>query len=94
MSIYKSILVQKNKIWNSTMVKSVHSESDKWMTVGEATQYIGVSKASLYTYMSDGRLPFYYIKGSKQRRIKKSDLDALLVRGKPEDVEKLEDSDG
>ena len=62
--------------------------SERWMSVSEATKYIGVSRATLYIYMSDGRLPFYYIRGSNQRRIKHSDLDALLVRGGPEDVKR------
>lgn len=73
------------------MERPARTESDRWMTVADAMHYIGVSKATLYTYMSDGRLPFYYIRGSNQRRIKQSDVDALLVRAKPEAMEKLGD---
>ncbi len=61
-------------------------DPDRWMTPAEAAKYLGISRTSLYTYMGDGRLPFYYIRGSNQRRIKKSDLDALLVPGNPEDL--------
>lgn len=63
------------------------SEHDRWLSLTEAAKYLDVSKGTLYIYMNDGRLPFYYIKGSNQRRIKKSDLDALLVPGKPGDPE-------
>lgn len=62
------------------------AELDRWMSLTEAAKYLDVSKGTLYTYMNDGRLPFYYIKGSNQRRIKKSDMDALLVPGKPGDL--------
>lgn len=62
------------------------SEHDRWMSIAEAGKYLGVSRGTLYTYMNDERLPFYYIKGTNQRRIKKSDMDALLVPGKPGDA--------
>lgn len=57
-----------------------------WLTVPEAQEYLKVSKATLYNLMKDGRLPFYYIVGTRQRRIKRSDLDALLQPGNPEDL--------
>lgn len=69
------------------------SGRDRWLSINDAAEFIGVSRATLYTYMSDGRLPFYYIKGSNQRRIRQSDLDALLIRGKPEDPAKSDESD-
>jgi excisionase family DNA binding protein len=69
------------------------SGNDHWLSINDAAKYIGVSRATLYTYMSDGRLPFYYIKGSNQRRIKQSDLDALLIPGKPEELEGFEELD-
>ena len=62
------------------------TKQDRWMTVAESMAYIGVSKATIYSYMADGRLPFFYIKGSNQRRLKRSDLDAMLVPGRPEDI--------
>lgn len=60
-------------------------ECDRWMSIAETMKYLGVSRATLYTYMNDGRLRFYYIKGTNQRRIKKSDIDALLIPGDPND---------
>jgi len=60
-------------------------QGSRWLSVTEACAYLSVSKGTLYTYMKDGRLPFYYLAGTRQRRVKQNDLDALLVRGKPED---------
>jgi excisionase family DNA binding protein len=60
-----------------------------WYTVARACKYLDVSRATLYVYMADGRLPFYQFKGtasndgSTRRRFKRSDLDALLEPGNP-----------
>ena len=67
------------------------SQNIQWLTVTEACEYLRVSKGTLYTYMKDDRLPFYYLAGTRQRRVKKEDLDALLMRGKPEDAESDDD---
>lgn len=58
--------------------------------VSEACSYLRVSKATLYSYMKDGRLPFYYLAGTRQRRLRKSDLDALLIPGSSEEDESEE----
>lgn len=58
-----------------------HSDDIVWMTTTEAQEYLRISKTTLYECMHDGRLPFYYIKGTRQRRIKKSDLDGLMTIG-------------
>ena len=60
---------------------------DVWFDIPGALEYLKISKSTLYECMKDGRMPYYYIKGTRQRRLKKSDLDALLVMGKPEDVD-------
>lgn len=57
----------------------------KWLSVTEACEYLSVSKTTLYTYMQEGRLPFYYLAGSRTRRLKLSDLDALLELGNAND---------
>ncbi len=62
-----------------------HQNGDRWLSVMDACDYLSVSKGTLYTYMKDGRLPFYYLAGTRQRRVKQADLDSLLVRGNPED---------
>lgn len=58
-----------------------------WLTVPEAQTYLKVSKPTIYNLMRDGRLPFYYIVGTRQRRVKQTDLDALFRLGRPEDLD-------
>lgn len=58
----------------------------RWYTVAEASDYLRVTPATLYNYMKSGRLPFYYLAGTRQRRIKQSDLDALFEPGNPADL--------
>lgn len=69
-------------------MSSLHNRA--WLSVSEACDYIGVSKVTLYAYMKDKRLPYYYLAGTRQRRVKKADLDALLVPGNPDEVEQEE----
>lgn len=66
---------------------------DRWIDVDEASRYLSVSRATLYNYMRDGRLPYYYLAGTRHRRVRKRDLDALLELGKPGDVDEAEDND-
>jgi excisionase family DNA binding protein len=62
-----------------------------WLTVPEASDYLKVSKATIYNLMKDGRLPFFYIAGTRQRRVKRDDLNGLLEPGHPSDLDTLED---
>ena len=55
-----------------------------WLTPAEAQDYLRISKTTLYACMKDGRLPYYYIKRTRQRRIKKQDLDSLMIVGDPD----------
>lgn len=64
--------------------KSEH-ETMVWMTVEEASTYLRVTANTLYNYMKDGRLPYFYLAGTRHRRVKRSDVERLLVPGKPED---------
>ena len=69
---------------------SEQTEELVWLTIPEAQEYLRISKTTLYECMKDGRLPFFYVKGTRQRRVKRADLDNLLVRGTPEDVDEDE----
>lgn len=62
----------------------------EWLTIPEALEYLRVSKSTLYECMSDGRVPFYYVKGTRQRRLKKRDIDNLMVRGVPGEADEDE----
>lgn len=66
-------------------------ENTHWYTVTEACEYLRVSKTTLYDYMKTERLPFYYLAGTRHRRIKKRDLDALLEPGSPTDSTEMEE---
>ena len=71
---------------------SEHSDEIIWMTPSEAQTYLRISKTTLYDCMKDGRLPFYYVKGTRQRRLKKSDLDGLMTASDNEE-ETLSEND-
>jgi excisionase family DNA binding protein len=62
-------------------------EGTVWLTAPEAQDYLKVSKTTLYNLMKDGRLPFFYIAGTRQRRVRRHDLDALLQPGNPDELE-------
>lgn len=61
-------------------------EAVHWYTVAEACAYLRVSKTTLYDYMNSGRLKFYNLAGTRTRRFRQSDLDALLEPGSPAEV--------
>lgn len=71
---------------------SADDENTKWYTVADACEYLNVSNSTLYTYMKDRRLPFFYLAGTRQRRLRKRDLDALLEPGNPDDLDPLDAS--
>jgi excisionase family DNA binding protein len=60
----------------------------EWLTTEEAAAYLKVSRKTLFNYMRDGRLPWYSIPAGRGRRIQREDLDKLLQRGRPNDVER------
>ena len=62
-------------------------EGTVWLTSPEAQDYLKVSKATLYNLMKDGRLPFFYISGTRQRRVRRNDLDSLLQPGNPDELD-------
>jgi excisionase family DNA binding protein len=55
-------------------------DEDRYLTPREAARYLGVSRQSLYDYIKRHALPYYPLPGSRGRRFKKADLDALLKR--------------
>jgi excisionase family DNA binding protein len=52
-----------------------------WLTPNQAAAYLKVNRRTLYGLMASGRLPYYQMPGSGRRRIRREDLDALLVPG-------------
>jgi excisionase family DNA binding protein len=58
--------------------KPVVPEEDVWINIGQAAGRIGVTPKSIYNWINDGSLPAVRI-GRNVIRIRKSDVDALLV---------------
>ncbi|MEZ4682054.1 MAG: excisionase family DNA-binding protein [Caldilineaceae bacterium] len=54
---------------------------DEWMTIQDATAYTKIKRGTLYQLMKDNILPWYRVTGTSQRRLKRSDLDKLMVPG-------------
>lgn len=50
-----------------------------WLTLPQAIAYLQVSRRTVYRLMDEGRLPFFRISGTRQRRFQKSDLDKLMI---------------
>src|SRR5437870_4902279 len=56
-------------------------DSQEWMTVAEAMAYLRVSRATLYRLSADGRLRYFTVGSSQDRRFRRRDLDAALIPG-------------
>ena len=59
-------------------VKNNQNERQDWFTPAEAAKYLRVSRQTIYNYMDGGLLPYYELVSGGGRRIRRSDLDALL----------------
>jgi len=53
----------------------------EWLTIDEACAYLKTNRRTLYRLMETGKLPYYQIADGGRRRIKREDIDALLVPG-------------
>ncbi len=62
----------------SNDVKKVQGTPQEWYTPSEAARYLRVTRQTIYNYMDGGLLPYYELKSGSGRRIRRSDLDALL----------------
>lgn len=60
------------------------TEPQQWMTVAEAMAYLRVSRVTLYRLMGEGRLAFFTIHGERGRRLRRVDLDNVLLPGSPQ----------
>ena len=52
-----------------------------WLTIPEAADYIRVTRQTIYNLINEGRLPYFEIPGVRGKRIKREDLDKLLIPG-------------
>ncbi len=56
-------------------------------SVQEAAEFLGISKSTIYRYISDGRLSAYRLGQKRLIRIKRQDLDKLLIPINPSEGE-------
>jgi excisionase family DNA binding protein len=56
----------------------MESKKDRLAKVGEAAEHLGLSRAKLYQMMEAGELT--YVKIGRNRRIRWSELEALVTR--------------
>lgn len=59
--------------------------ADELLSPAQAAAVIGVSVDSIRRYANDGRLPSQRTPG-KQRRFRRSDVEALLLPSEPETI--------
>lgn len=52
---------------------------DEWLTIPQAIQYAKISRTKIYEYMRNQSLKYYLLKDTDSRRVRKSDLDALMI---------------
>ena len=56
--------------------------ASEWLTLGGASDYLGVAKGTLRRWADEGRVPAFYTPGG-HRRFRRPDLDAFLERFGP-----------
>ncbi len=52
--------------------------TQEWYTPAEAAEYLRVTRQTIYNYMDEGLLPYRELPSGRGRRIRRTDLDALL----------------
>jgi excisionase family DNA binding protein len=72
------------------VAKEKVQEPQTWFNVQEASDYLRISRPSLYELIKKGVLPSYTIKGLKGRRFRREDLDALMI---PDETYDFDDED-
>ncbi len=58
--------------------KELYVVEKDWLNVKEASEYLQVSRETIYSLMERGLLPYSEVQGVRGRRIRREDLDALL----------------
>lgn len=57
----------------------MQDQISKPITIGEAADYLGTTTRSIRNYIARGHLPAARIKGSNMIRIRRADVERLLV---------------
>lgn len=59
-------------------VEDKGGSAKEWLNPKEASEYLSISRTTLYKLMDSGQLRYYSIRGVQRRRIRKADLDRLF----------------
>lgn len=51
---------------------------DPYMSVNEVAAFLGVHRANVYRMMAEGRLPYIVVGSGARRRVRQSDIAALI----------------
>lgn len=63
-------------------------EQERFYTINQVTELLGVHRTTVYDWMNAGRLA--YVQVGERRRIPKSALDAFIKEGKPAQAPEVE----
>lgn len=61
--------------------RAADSPSPRWMTVEETAHYLGLSKATIYQYVCERRIPYVKIPKSNQVRFDRELVDVWMASG-------------
>ena len=61
---------------------------DRWLSVGEIAEYLGISKDTVYAWIANKELPGHRI--GRFWKFKRSEVDEWVLRGKATDEQKEE----
>ncbi len=62
---------------------------DRWLSVGEIAEYLGIAKDTVYTWISDKGLPAHRI--GRFWKFKRSEVDEWVHQGKAGDGRRHDD---
>ena len=62
-------------------MSELNSKSEPWMTVDETAMYLGLSRATIYQYVNERRIPFVKIPKSNQVRFSRAQIDEWMAEG-------------
>ncbi len=75
-----TVFSRSRTLWNATdSGGTLRLVADEWLTVDEALAYLKVGRTTLYRWMAEDRLPYRELSSGGGRRIRRSDLDRMLL---------------
>ena len=77
-------------------IENVEINAQLWLTPDKVSKYLGVSKNTIYQYVSRGKIPFHKIPNSSKLIFNRKEIDEWILGkkvevGVSEDVQKTAD---